>query len=175
MPFIVCQSNSYLPGSASDADLPTSGGAPTNNSNNRPSSASSISRSISARHSIGSQSRGKANPRPGSRESQSRPIHESLASTPSLLSNQNDICRICHCEGDDDMPLIHPCLCLGSLQFVHQACIQQWIKSSNTKSCELCRFEFVMQSKLKPFGKVCMNSPSLLDVLSLNVVLLCSI
>ena len=78
----------------------------------------------------------------------------SSQSTTSLMSNQGDICRICHCEADEESPLITPCLCLGSLQHVHQGCIQQWIKSSNTQHCELCRFPFVMQTKLKPIGKV---------------------
>ncbi|XP_071808112.1 E3 ubiquitin-protein ligase MARCHF8-like [Asterias amurensis] len=77
----------------------------------------------------------------------------STQSSVSVISSNNDICRICHCEGDDELPLVTPCLCLGSLQHVHQACLQQWIKSSNTKSCELCRFPFVMQTKLKPIGK----------------------
>ena len=78
----------------------------------------------------------------------------STQSSVSVISSNNDICRICHCEGDDELPLVTPCLCLGSLQHVHQACLQQWIKSSNTKSCEMCRFPFVMQTKLKPIGKV---------------------
>ncbi|XP_070545105.1 E3 ubiquitin-protein ligase MARCHF8-like [Ptychodera flava] len=74
-------------------------------------------------------------------------------SSVSMVSSNADICRICHCEGDSELPLITPCLCSGSLKFVHQQCLQQWIKSSDTKSCELCKFEFFMQSKLKPIGK----------------------
>ncbi|OQR69090.1 E3 ubiquitin-protein ligase MARCH8-like [Tropilaelaps mercedesae] len=63
------------------------------------------------------------------------------------------MCRICHCEADPQLPLISPCFCSGSLKFVHQACLQQWIKSSDTKCCELCKFEFIMNTKLKPFTK----------------------
>lgn len=63
-------------------------------------------------------------------------------------------CRICHCEGDDESPLITPCHCTGSLRFVHQACLQQWIKSSDTRCCELCKYEFIMETKLKPLRKV---------------------
>lgn len=62
--------------------------------------------------------------------------------------------RICHCEGDDDCPLIMPCRCTGSLSFVHQGCLNQWIKSSDTRCCELCKFDFVMETKLKPLRKV---------------------
>lgn len=62
--------------------------------------------------------------------------------------------RICHCEGDSECPLIMPCRCTGSLSFVHQACLNQWIKSSDTRCCELCKFDFVMETKLKPLCKV---------------------
>lgn len=64
------------------------------------------------------------------------------------------LCRICHCEGDDDCPLIMPCRCTGSLSFVHQGCLNQWIKSSDTRCCELCKFDFVMETKLKPLHEV---------------------
>uniref|UniRef100_A0A8C6S3V1 RING-type E3 ubiquitin transferase n=1 Tax=Neogobius melanostomus TaxID=47308 RepID=A0A8C6S3V1_9GOBI len=63
------------------------------------------------------------------------------------------VCRICHCEGDDESPLITPCHCTGSLRFVHQSCLQQWIKSSDTRCCELCKYEFIMETKLKPLRK----------------------
>ncbi|XP_053253270.1 E3 ubiquitin-protein ligase MARCHF8 isoform X1 [Podarcis raffonei] len=71
----------------------------------------------------------------------------------SPVSVSGDACRICHCEGDDESPLITPCHCTGSLNFVHQACLQQWIKSSDTRCCELCKYEFIMETKLKPLRK----------------------
>ncbi|MGH0132539.1 UNVERIFIED_CONTAM: hypothetical protein FKN15_021469 [Acipenser sinensis] len=61
--------------------------------------------------------------------------------------------RICHCEGDDESPLITPCHCTGTLHFVHQACLYQWIKSSDTRCCELCKYDFIMETKLKPLCK----------------------
>ncbi|XP_068607154.1 E3 ubiquitin-protein ligase MARCHF8 [Brachionichthys hirsutus] len=74
----------------------------------------------------------------------------STASRTSVSPSSQDTCRICHCEGDEDFPLITPCRCAGSLRFVHQACLNQWIKSSDTRCCELCKFDFVMETKLKP-------------------------
>ncbi|XP_010620792.1 E3 ubiquitin-protein ligase MARCH8 isoform X7 [Fukomys damarensis] len=71
----------------------------------------------------------------------------------SVTPSNQDICRICHCEGDDESPLITPCHCTGSLHFVHQACLQQWIKSSDARCCELCKYEFVMETRLKPLRK----------------------
>jgi hypothetical protein len=78
----------------------------------------------------------------------------SLSSSSSKTSDYTDICRICHCEGTDDEPLISPCLCLGTMQYLHQSCLQRWIKSAGVKSCELCKFEFIMHSEIKPFNQV---------------------
>ncbi|KHJ42242.1 zinc finger, C3HC4 type [Trichuris suis] len=79
----------------------------------------------------------------------------SSASSPKSAGSMTsaDICRICHCEATNDAPLIAPCYCSGSLKFVHQRCLQQWIKSSQTKACEVCRFSFIMQTRVKPFRK----------------------
>lgn len=69
----------------------------------------------------------------------------------STQSEKCDICRICHCEADENNALISPCLCSGSLKYIHLACLQKWIKSSEKKSCELCNFEYTMTTKTKPF------------------------
>uniref|UniRef100_A0A4W3HWT8 RING-type E3 ubiquitin transferase n=1 Tax=Callorhinchus milii TaxID=7868 RepID=A0A4W3HWT8_CALMI len=71
----------------------------------------------------------------------------------SVSPSTQDICRICHCEGDEENPLITPCRCTGTLRFVHQACLHQWIKSSDTRCCELCKYDFIMETKLKPLRK----------------------
>ncbi len=78
----------------------------------------------------------------------------SSSSISSKTSDYPDICRICHCESTNDEPLISPCLCLGTMQYLHQSCLQRWIKSAGVKSCELCKFEFIMHSEIKPFNQV---------------------
>jgi hypothetical protein len=78
----------------------------------------------------------------------------SFSSSSSKTSDYFDICRICHYEGTNDEPLISPCLCLGTVQYLHQTCLQRWIKSSGVKSCELCKFDFIMHSEVKPFKQV---------------------
>ncbi|XP_029908215.1 uncharacterized protein marchf1 isoform X2 [Myripristis murdjan] len=75
------------------------------------------------------------------------------AAHPCSDDSELEVCRICHCEGDDEYPLITPCRCTGSLRFVHQACLNQWIKSSDTRCCELCKFDFIMETQLKPLRK----------------------
>ncbi|XP_058791000.1 E3 ubiquitin-protein ligase MARCHF8-like [Phymastichus coffea] len=75
------------------------------------------------------------------------------SSVSTLSSNNHDICRICHCEGEPGAPLLAPCYCSGSLRYVHQTCLQQWIKASDTRACELCKFTFIMHAKTKPFSE----------------------
>ncbi|XP_041117152.1 E3 ubiquitin-protein ligase MARCHF8-like isoform X3 [Polyodon spathula] len=82
----------------------------------------------------------------------STPVSEKIVPL-SPYSTSGDVCRICHCEGDEESQLITPCHCTGSLRFVHQACLQQWIKSSDTRCCELCKYQFIMETKLKPLRK----------------------
>nr|CAG4644317.1 EOG090X0DX7 [Lepidurus arcticus] len=69
----------------------------------------------------------------------------------STSSVYQDFCRICHCESEPDAPLVAPCYCAGTLRYVHQACLQRWIKSSDIRCCELCKYQFRMQTKVKPF------------------------
>ena len=42
------------------------------------------------------------------------------------------LCRICYQEEEkDDDPLIQPCLCSGSLKYIHLNCLKQWIGTRN--------------------------------------------
>nr|CAG4650497.1 EOG090X0DX7 [Sida crystallina] len=66
-------------------------------------------------------------------------------------SKSQDICRICHCEAEQDAPLLAPCSCSGSLKYVHQACLQQWVQRSDIRNCELCKYPLIMQTKIKPY------------------------
>lgn len=76
------------------------------------------------------------------------------SSSSQASQNSGDICRICHCESDPQNPLLTPCYCSGSLKYVHQSCLQQWLTASETNSCELCKFPFIMHTKIKPFNEV---------------------
>lgn len=50
---------------------------------------------------------------------------------------EEDVCRICRNPGDPDNPLRYPCACSGSIKFVHQACLLQWLNHSNARQCEV--------------------------------------
>ena len=64
-----------------------------------------------------------------------------------------DICKICYTGNEEaDSPLITPCLCAGSLKYVHHDCLVQWIKVSKMKNCELCKYVFIVETKMEPFS-----------------------
>ena len=50
---------------------------------------------------------------------------------------EEDVCRICRNPGDSDNPLRYPCACSGSIKYVHQDCLLQWLNHSNARQCEV--------------------------------------
>jgi hypothetical protein len=58
-------------------------------------------------------------------------------------SNSGLMCRICHCEETSEEYLITPCYCSGTLRFVHQSCLQQWLKSNGECFIQLPRNHLV--------------------------------
>ncbi|GJJ72204.1 E3 ubiquitin-protein ligase MARCH6 [Entomortierella parvispora] len=58
------------------------------------------------------------------------------------MEESEEICRVCRSEGTTDQPLFHPCKCSGSIRFVHQECLLEWLKHSNKRYCELCKYNF---------------------------------
>ncbi|RVX71225.1 hypothetical protein B0A52_04799 [Exophiala mesophila] len=53
-----------------------------------------------------------------------------------------DSCRICRGEGTAAQPLYYPCKCSGSIKYVHQECLMEWLSHSQKKYCELCKTSF---------------------------------
>ncbi|CAI4232823.1 unnamed protein product [Auanema sp. JU1783] len=76
------------------------------------------------------------------------------------LSSNEILCRICHCcwpsdpsESTSD-PLISPCRCSGTLQYVHVSCLMHWLDISSRKLhrpaiCELCLYKYRRRRILK--------------------------
>ncbi|KAL1021873.1 hypothetical protein UPYG_G00019160 [Umbra pygmaea] len=93
-----------------------------------------------------SQPEGQEKPAPSRDPEKLRKIQESLLLEDS--DEEGDLCRICQMgEESPDNPLIEPCRCTGSLQYVHRDCIKKWLRSkisSGTNleaitTCELCK------------------------------------
>ncbi|KAF3906371.1 hypothetical protein ABW20_dc0104406 [Dactylellina cionopaga] len=59
-----------------------------------------------------------------------------------MASMGDETCRICRSEGTPEEPLYHPCKCSGSIKYVHQECLMEWLQHSQKKHCELCKTSF---------------------------------
>ncbi|KAJ9068248.1 hypothetical protein DSO57_1030542 [Entomophthora muscae] len=56
--------------------------------------------------------------------------------------DEGEICRVCRCEATEEEPLFYPCKCSGSIRYVHQSCLSQWLSHSRKNYCELCKHPF---------------------------------
>jgi len=65
--------------------------------------------------------------------------HDAIPLTQEIIE-----CRNCHSEGGDD--LIAPCLCSGSIKYVHRSCLDAWRAYSPNESsfthCDVCHYEY---------------------------------
>ncbi|XGW22525.1 hypothetical protein V3C99_005056 [Haemonchus contortus] len=57
-------------------------------------------------------------------------------------SDDHHMCRVCRGE---DGHLYYPCLCTGSIKYVHQECLTEWLKYSKKEVCELCNYKYSFQ------------------------------
>ena len=57
-------------------------------------------------------------------------------------TEDESVCRMCHGESELERPLYFPCKCSGSIRYVHQDCLLQWLKTKTNNiadsKCELC-------------------------------------
>lgn len=69
------------------------------------------------------------------------------ARTNAVLGDDGKICRICH-GGAEDGRLISPCLCKGSMMYVHVACLQRWRAVGGSRHyfrCDTCHYEYQLR------------------------------
>jgi len=57
-----------------------------------------------------------------------------------------DVCRICRMGGAPDNQLYWPCKCSGSIRYVHQQCLLEWLQHSGRlqggAACEVCKHAY---------------------------------
>lgn len=75
------------------------------------------------------------------------------------IESKYRICRICYSEEEEeDNPLIQPCICSGSMKYIHLDCLRHWLKTSifeqiesnnycciylyKKPECELCKTKY---------------------------------
>ncbi|KAI8478124.1 E3 ubiquitin-protein ligase MARCHF3-like [Branchiostoma floridae x Branchiostoma belcheri] len=77
-------------------------------------------------------------------------------------SPREGICKICH-EGETAGQLISPCQCTGSLGLVHRSCIELWMSSSGSTTCEICNQQFPITTKSRSFLKWLKNKDNAME------------
>lgn len=72
-----------------------------------------------------------------------------------IVNNCNFECRIC-LENDSLSNLISPCLCEGSIKYVHTTCLKDWINVKRSEElyhesykCEICHYDIKITMKNK--------------------------
>lgn len=87
------------------------------------------------------------------------PLLEAEAAEQEGEAAEQCVCRVCLHAGVDATtgPLISPCLCDGSVRYVHRGCLERWavaqsgFLSANTSvgeaQCELCGFHYHYESR----------------------------
>lgn len=69
------------------------------------------------------------------------------ASKHSLNESRSPLqCRICHSAGDLTSL---PCHCKGTISSAHEHCLERWLNQSSTICCDLCGYQFNVETKLK--------------------------
>jgi hypothetical protein len=84
-------------------------------------------------------------------------LHLNAVVTERPPTPQTKSCRICYEEETEEHKVMSPCLCTGSVQYMHESCLKEWVmvKFSDVQSaaCELCKhtfnYETVLVSNLK--------------------------
>lgn len=68
------------------------------------------------------------------------------------MSEVEQTCRICRGEATSTQPLIHPCKCRGSIKFIHQDCLLEWLNHSSNKEkrCDICNTAYQFKTIYDP-------------------------
>jgi len=86
-----------------------------------------------------------------------------MSATPLLQDQEGALCRVCHCGYCEEQGiLLSPCLCRGSVQWVHRSCLDAWRgkgsrPANRATRCELCRFLYKYELRQSTFGEAALD------------------
>jgi len=71
------------------------------------------------------------------------------------IGAQNEkICRVC-LTGDEEGQLYHPCLCKGTMMYVHEPCLMQWLDvKTGGPRCDICNHQFKSSFQVSPGSSI---------------------
>ncbi|PCH44456.1 hypothetical protein WOLCODRAFT_90853 [Wolfiporia cocos MD-104 SS10] len=59
-------------------------------------------------------------------------------------------CRICSTPAEPGQPLFHPCKCSGTIRYIHQDCLTEWLAHSKKKTCDICKHPYSFTKVYSP-------------------------
>ncbi|KAI8998301.1 hypothetical protein BC832DRAFT_241987 [Gaertneriomyces semiglobifer] len=83
--------------------------------------------------------------------------------------DDEEICRVCRGGSTPSQPLYHPCKCSGSMRYVHQECLEEWLGVSGKRGCEICGWEFRFENVYAEEAPQALSPLFLLKVLLLKI------
>lgn len=77
----------------------------------------------------------------------------------SNTSGKPEACKICYEGRSEANVLLNPCLCEGSMKYIHLNCLKTWITKQHGNPeeafCEICKYKYTMKYKTKKmFSKI---------------------
>ncbi|CAI2337948.1 unnamed protein product [Caenorhabditis sp. 36 PRJEB53466] len=70
------------------------------------------------------------------------------------------ICRICFDNESGTDRLIRPCSCSGTVAFVHNGCLERWVRATSNIQCTICQDDFELTpAGLKNWGDITVPRP----------------
>ncbi|KAI1796687.1 hypothetical protein LXA43DRAFT_986618 [Ganoderma leucocontextum] len=58
------------------------------------------------------------------------------------MQEEQDTCRICSAPAEPGQPLFYPCKCSGTIRYIHQDCLTEWLAHSKKKTCDVCKYPY---------------------------------
>lgn len=68
---------------------------------------------------------------------------------PAEAEEDERCCKICQGTRAFTEPLLSPCKCSGTIEYVHESCLQEWLNTKNADEkprCEVCSTEYRFQN-----------------------------
>jgi len=89
------------------------------------------------------------------------------------------VCRICYEIEDSHNPLLSPCNCKGTIEFIHTNCFYKWLHVSSEYSCKLCNTvysieELQLESLYEPsYHQLWLSRHSVIVYINLILIYIC--
>ncbi|KAI8609753.1 hypothetical protein BC830DRAFT_1173287 [Chytriomyces sp. MP71] len=79
-----------------------------------------------------------------------------MSSAQNVEPGEIHTCRVCRGVGTEDNLLFYPCRCSGTIRFVHQECLANWVRHSGKHECDICGYRYLFEKVYNPDAPISM-------------------